>query len=133
MGRANWLLPILGYPNANHTRAIPRAPTPAPKSISTALCGPASNPVPCPTQKSPTAIDSMPITASTIFMGTPAFTAVPRRLFRRSPPLFDGGTSQAHPNAGIYLAEHRSCYRGDVVHDPGAGLTGVESKYDSKC
>ena len=38
------------------------ATAPPPASISTALCGPENNPVPCPNQKSPTAINSGPTT-----------------------------------------------------------------------
>ncbi len=51
-----------GYRNANQTRPIPKATKPAPASISAALCGPENNPVPCPNQKSPTAINSGPTT-----------------------------------------------------------------------
>jgi hypothetical protein len=57
-----------GYRNANQIRPRPTAMTPAPASISTVLCGPANNPVPCPNQKSPTAISSGPTTRRTIFM-----------------------------------------------------------------
>jgi hypothetical protein len=49
-----------GYRNANQTRPIPKATAPPPASISIALCGPENNPVPCPNQKSPTAINSGP-------------------------------------------------------------------------
>src|SRR5260370_25190611 len=60
-----------GYRNANQTRPMPRATTPAPASISAALSGPESNPTPCPNQKSPTAINSGPTTRRTILMRTP--------------------------------------------------------------
>src|SRR6266436_7972832 len=59
------------YRNANQTRPIPKATTPAPASISTALCGPENNPVPCPNQKSPTATNNGPTTRRTIFMRAP--------------------------------------------------------------
>jgi hypothetical protein len=71
---------ILGYRNANHTRPIPKATTPAPPSISTALCGPESNPVPCPNQKSPTAIHSGPTTIRMIFMRACLDRAIPQRV-----------------------------------------------------
>ena len=59
---------ILGYRNANHTRPISKAARPEPASISTGLCGCTNNPVPCPNQKSPTAINNGPTTTRTIFM-----------------------------------------------------------------
>jgi len=93
---------ILGYRNANHTRPIPKATTPAPASISTALCGPASNPIPCPNQKSPTTINSGPTTTRTIFIRASFDRARPRqrvekagagrgrRFSKKNPPLATG-------------------------------------------
>jgi hypothetical protein len=85
-----------GYRDANHPRPMPKAATPAPTSMSKALCGPESNPAACPNQKSPRAINSGPAATRTIFI-----RALPRScvsdselrrpaLLKKGPAIGDG-------------------------------------------
>ncbi len=64
----------LDYRQAAQVRSIPKAMMPAPESTIAALCGHKSNPVPCPKQKSPIAINSEPTIRGTIRMIAPLIT-----------------------------------------------------------
>ena len=80
-----------GYRDANHPRPMPKAATPAPTSMSKALCGPESNPAACPNQKSPRAINSGPAATRTIFIRALPRSCVSDSELRR-PAIGDGSS-----------------------------------------
>jgi hypothetical protein len=98
---------IPGYRDANHPRPIPKAATPVATSMSAALCGPESNPVACPNQRSPRAINNGPAATRTIFIRAPLIVRFRQRvekagLLKRNPPLATGpslGRKRRYPNS----------------------------------